>query len=153
MVNVKRIEAAATHDLRRSVLRDGTISDEVEFDGDGGADTFHLGAFAGSADGTDGPLVAIASFMHVRYPDRPASDAYQLRGMATDPDHRGSGVSGELLAVGLERCRSVGAELVWARARTTALGFYDRNGFVPVGVDYTDLATGLQHRDIIRFLH
>lgn len=142
-VEIVEITPADTHALRRRILRDGTASDQVEWDGDDESDTVHLGALV------DGELVAISSWMRRRYPDRPADDAFQLRGMATDPTHRGSGVSAELLRHGLARCESAGASLVWARARVAALSFYVRHGFEPVGPEYTDLTTGLAHRDIL----
>lgn len=146
MHRIVEITATDTHDLRRRVLRDGTASDQVVWDGDDDPDTFHLGARAGD------DLVAISSWMRRRYPDRPAEEAFQLRGMATDPDHRGSGVSAELLDAGIVRCRAAGAGLVWARARVAAMSFYERHGFEPVGPEYTDLTTGLPHRDILRAL-
>jgi GNAT superfamily N-acetyltransferase len=72
--------------------------------------------------------------------------------MATAPDHRRSGIGGHLLVVGVARCVELGDDLVWARARVSALGFYERHGFEPIGADYVDLTTGLPHRDIIRVL-
>ena len=146
MVEVVEIPAAATHQLRRVVLRDGTASDAVVFDGDELGSTWHLGARVG------GTIVAISTWMVRTYPDRPAAPAHQLRGMATAPDHRRSGIGAHLLAAGVARCIELGDDLVWARARVSALGFYERHGFEPIGADYVDLATGLPHRDIIRTL-
>jgi GNAT superfamily N-acetyltransferase len=133
-----------THALRRRVLRDGTASDVVEFDGDTLDTTFHLGLRLG------GDVVAVSTWLARRYPDRPAEPGYQLRGMATDPRHRGQGLGTRLLEAGLDRCRDTGATLVWARARDSALAFYERHGFVTVGPGYVDLTTGLPHHDILR---
>lgn len=146
MTEIVEITATDTHDLRRRVLRDGTPSDAVEWDGDDEPTTFHLGVRA------DGHVIAISTWRRHPYPDRPAEDAYQLRGMATDPSSRGTGVSARLLLTGLDRCAAEGATLVWARARVAALSFYERHGFDPVGPEYTDLTTGLRHRDILRTL-
>lgn len=145
MTEIVEITAAETHDLRRRILRDGTADDLVVWDGDDDVATFHLGVRAAG-----GELVAISTWLERRYPDRPGDPAFQLRGMATDPSARGSGVSGRLLLAGLERCASEGAALVWARARVAALSFYERHGFEPVGREYVDLTTGLPHRDILR---
>jgi predicted GNAT family N-acyltransferase len=145
VIGIVEIDAAATHDLRRRVLREGTPSDAVVWDGDDDAATFHLGARA-----EDGRVVAISTWIRRRYPDRPADDAVQLRGMATDPAVRGTGVGARLLVAGLTRCADAGATLVWARARATAVPFYTRHGFAPAGPEYTDLTTGLPHRDILR---
>jgi len=133
-----------THALRRTVLRTGTVSDEVVFDGDELATTFHLGIRA------DGELVAISTWMQRPYPDRPADAAFQLRGMATVDTLRGSGLGARLLTAGIERCRAAGAALVWARARDTALRFYEQHGFTTAGRGYVDLTTGLPHHDVIK---
>lgn len=139
------ITPAETHDLRRRVLRTGTVSDAVVWDGDAEPTTFHLGV-----RGADGALIAISTWLERRYPDRPADAAFQLRGMATDPARRRSGVGATLLHAGLDRCADAGATLVWARARVDAMAFYVRHGFEPIGATYTDLTTGLPHRDVVR---
>ena len=146
MATVVEIETGDTYDLRRTLLRDGTASDRVEFDGDDLDTTFHLGAFV------DDTLVAISTWMSRRYPDLPAHSAHQLRGMATTPPARGTGVSDELLIAGIRRCGEAGSTLVWARARVAALSFYRRHGFETRGHEYVDLTTGLPHHDIVRFL-
>lgn len=135
-----------THALRRAILRDGTASDVVVFDGDELPNTLHLGAVL------DGEIIAISTWLRRDHPDRPDHRGVQLRGMATAPDHRGTGISAELLAAGIARCRTVGVALVWARARVAALNFYVRHGFDEVGDDYVDSTTGLAHHDIIRLL-
>lgn len=146
MLTVVQLEPAETHPIRRAVLRNDTPDDRVEFDGDELADTLHLGV------DDDGELVAISTWLVRRYPDLPEHPGHQLRGMATLPARRGSGVGAMLLEAGLDRCRSAGSELVWARARETALGFYLAHGFETVGVGYVDLTTALPHRDIVRRL-
>jgi predicted GNAT family N-acyltransferase len=144
---IVEIDATDTHPLRRRVLRDGTASDVVEFEGDDLGTTFHLGARVG------GELIGISTWVLRAYPDRPADVAFQLRGMATDPAlQRRRGVGTALLLAGLDRCRAAGAALVWARARDTALPFYERHGFNTVGPGYTDLTTGLPHHDMLRSL-
>lgn len=145
-VQIVEIAAGDTHPLRRSVLRDGTTSDQVVFDGDDESTTFHLGVRDG------GDLIAISTWMARRYPDLPAITGYQLRGMAIDPGRRTGGVGSLLLGGGIDRCCSQAAELVWARARMSALGFYERHGFETRGPEYTDLTTGIPHIDIVRHL-
>jgi GNAT superfamily N-acetyltransferase len=142
---IVEVAAVDTHPLRRTVLRTGTASDVVEFEGDDLASTFHLGATC------DGELIAVSTWLERNHPDRPDLRGRQLRGMATAPSHRSCGVGAALLAAGIERCAGDGAQLVWARARVSALAFYRRHGFEPVGPGYVDPTTGLPHRDIIRF--
>ena len=146
MTEIVEITAADTHDLRRRVLRDGTPSDVVVWEGDTEPTTFHLGVREADA------VIAISTWLRRRYPDRPAEEAVQLRGMATEPTWRGTGVSARLLLAGLDRCADEGATLVWARARIAALSFYTRHGFEAVGPEYTDLTTGLRHHDIVRIV-
>ena len=74
--------------------------------------------------------------------------AMQLRDMAVEPEHRGTGAAAAVLAAGIERARADGAELVWANARDTALGFYVAHGFETVGDGYVDRTTALPHHRI-----
>lgn len=145
MTELVEITSTDTHDLRRRILRVDTPSDVVVWDGDDEPTTFHLGMRS-----PEGAVVAISTWLARRYPDRPAEPAFQLRGMATEPAERGTGISSQLLLAGFDRCRAAGATLVWARARVAALSFYERHGFEAIGPQYTDLTTGLPHRDILR---
>jgi len=140
-VTTEKISAADTHDLRRRVLRAGDPDAAVEWVGDDESDTFHLGIRDGS-----GGVVAISTWLHRPDSVEPAAQATQLRGMATDPDHAGRGLGTRLLAAGIERCRSRGDTVVWANARVTALGFYERAGFTVVGAVFETAATGLPHQ-------
>lgn len=147
VVEVVEVAAADCHELRARVLRADTLTREVRVDGDDRHDTFHLGV-----RGADGRLVAISTWIPRPHPDHPHLPALQLRQMATAPEVRGSGLGARLLDAGVLRARAAGAELVWARARDTALGFYLRHGFVTHGGGYTDASTGLPHHDVVRHL-
>lgn len=122
------IEAAQTHDLRRRVLRDGQ-AEHLVFPEDDRPGAFHLGARAEPA----GPLLAVASFSPEPTPHRPGRRAVRLRGMATDPAHQGRGLGRELLEEALPRLRAGAFDVLWANARDSALGFYERLGFEVVG--------------------
>ena len=135
------ISPADTHDLRRRVLRAGDPDAAVDWVGDDEADTFHLGIRDGA-----GGVIAISTWLRRADPVDPAARATQLRGMATDPDHAGSGLGARLLDVGIERCRRRGDTVVWANARVTALGFYERAGFTVVGTVFETADTGLSHQ-------
>lgn len=143
-MRVVELSAADTHDLRRRVLRVGTVTTSVDFDGDESA--VHLGVMV------DSDVVAVSSWFDRRHPDRPALAGVQLRGMAVEPSLAGTGLGSLLLAAGVERMRSDGAGLVWARARDTALDFYTSRDFEVFGEGYVDLSTGLPHHDVIRLL-
>jgi predicted GNAT family N-acyltransferase len=146
-VDVVEITAADTHDLRRRVLRYGTLSDAVVFDGDDDGTTFHLGIR--DAGGT---LVATSTWLARSRPDAAGERAHQLRGMAIEPELQGTGVGSKLLLAGLTACAELGSREVWAHARSTALAFYERYDFVVCGEEYIEDATGLAHVDVVKVL-
>lgn len=125
---VADIEAAQTHDLRRRVLRGGR-DEHLVFPEDALPGAFHLGARPGPGK----PLVAVASFAPEATPHRPARQAARLRGMVTEPDLQGQGYGRRLLAEAVTRLRADGFDVLWANARDSAVGFYDRLGFEVVG--------------------
>lgn len=141
---VAEITAEDTHELRRAVLRSGTLTTDVRFDDDHAPTTFHLGVRI------DGLLVAVSTWIERRHPDHPHLEGSQIRGMATDPERRGTGLGSLLLTAGIDRLTAEGGDLVWARARDSALGFYLAHGFDTFGRGYTDLTTGLPHHDVVR---
>lgn len=163
-VEVLEIDSRATHELRRRVLRRHDSAASVRFDGDDEPTTLHLGARRASTGtsphghlpdsdrawwgvsswyrGRPGPIVGGV--------DVEASRCWQLRGMAVDDALWARGLGSRLLHEGLVRLAEREGVLVWARARDTALGFYQRHGFVVVGTGYVDDTTGLDHHDIWR---
>ncbi len=140
---IVELAAAATHGLRRAVLREARPDAVVSFDGDDEPDTVHLGI----VDGT-GELVGVSSWMWRPCPIEPGRRDRQLRGMAVDTTIQGRGFGAVLLAAGVERASAAGATTIWANARDTALGFYGRNGFETIGDGYVDATTGLPHHHI-----
>jgi predicted GNAT family N-acyltransferase len=70
--------------------------------------------------------------------------------MATDPSVRGTGMGAQVLAAGLDRAFAGGAAVVWANARDTAVGFYERHGFEVVGDGFVTADTGLPHHVVVR---
>ena len=142
-MDIVEIDPVDTHDLRRHVLRHGTRSDAVVFDGDDQPTTFHLGIRT-----PDGHVVATSTWLARPYAAEPDRPAHQLRGMAIAPEQQGRGLGTRLLRAGLDMCAERGSEVLWAHARSTALGFYLRHGFTVCGDEYVDAATGLPHVDV-----
>ena len=138
------LTAGQTHPLRLDVLRRGTPSRDIAFPEDELATTLHLGVEL------DGVVVGISTWIEKAHPDLPAMRGIQLRGMATAPQFQGHGIGGLILETGVERMFASGHEMVWARARDTALDFYERHGFVRRGMGYVDLSTQIPHHDIVR---
>ena len=142
---VVELAAAATHPLRAAVLRNDTPSRDVVLDGDDEPTTLHLGI-----RGDDGGLVAVSTWLARAFAEDPEVPAVQLRAMATAPDRQGSGLGGVLLEAGVARAFDGGADIVWANARDTALGFYERHGFSTAGDGYVDPTTALPHHVVVR---
>jgi GNAT superfamily N-acetyltransferase len=127
VVQVEAVPAAATHGLRRTVLRDGRTDAEVAFPEDDRPGAFHLGAFS------DGGLVAVASFSPEPTSLRPGRRAVRLRAMAVDPAYQGRGIGRTVLEEAVPRLQAEGVEVLWANARDAALNFYRRFGMEVVG--------------------
>ena len=152
MVDIRIIEisTADTHALRRAVLRNGDPDRTVVFPEDDLHGTVHLGAL----DPRD-TIVAISSWVPKSLDGFDALDglmAVQLRGMATDASLQGTGIGGLLFETGVQRCVDTGIDLVWARARDSALDFYARHGCAIVGAGFIDDTTGLPHHVVVRSL-
>ena len=130
--------------LRMAVLREGTPSRDPRYAEDDHDTTLHL-----VARDADGIIVATSSWLPRPFPPEPDTPAVQLRGMAVDKTLQSRGVGASLLAAGIERARGRGAVNVWARARDSALAFYERNGMTVVGDAFTDEATGMSHHLVV----
>lgn len=125
-MNIREITAAETRQLRQAILRPHQTVEECAYPGDERETTFHLGGFAGDE------LVTIASVYvesEQRFSQFGAAIQFRLRGMATSERSRGRGFGEAVLKECLVRSRSVGCELFWCNARTSASGYYDKMGF------------------------
>ncbi len=135
-IDIRPISAAETRPLRRSVLRPHQTEAELVYAGDDATDTVHLGAFLGPN------LVGVASICRDPPPGETGADVWRLRGMATAPEVRGTGVGGRLLERGIELARAAGGTRLWCNARTPAVGFYRRHGLATRGDEFEIRGTG-----------
>jgi GNAT superfamily N-acetyltransferase len=144
-VEVRRARADEIFPLRHAVLRPGRpVSASVYGEDDSAV---HIGAW------DDGSLVGCATV----FPDPwrgadgwPADPtAWRLRGMAVDPSRHRTGVGRQVLAAVVDAATTGGAPLVWANARTSALPFYEANGWVVAGEQFITADTGLPHKPIV----
>jgi GNAT superfamily N-acetyltransferase len=136
---VRRATAAEIRPLRQAVLRPGQpVADSVYPQDDVAV---HVGGW------DDGELVACATLFADPWPDEPR--AWRLRGMAVEPSRQGTGIGRLVLAEGVEAAWASGAPLLWANARTSALGFYVRLGWRPVGGEFVPADSGLPHVAIV----
>jgi GNAT superfamily N-acetyltransferase len=117
-ISIEQIRPELTWNLRQKVLYPGQKLYEMEMDED--LDGIHFGAF------TDNKLVAVVSLF-------PKDDGFQFRKFAVDPDYQGKRVGHKLLTYITDFAISAGAKRLWCNARSTATGFYDKNGFRHTG--------------------
>lgn len=129
--------------LRMAVLRDGTPSRDPRYPEDDLPDSLHL------ALRLEGEIVGASTWLRRAWPLDPDAPATQLRGMAVASSLQSRGLGAMLLRAGIERAREQRHAYVWARARDTAIRFYERNGFTMVGEAFTDEATGMSHHLVV----
>lgn len=133
-----------THHLRATVLRSHLADPDVDYPADRAPGSFHLGVREADR------LVAIATFSLEPAPGHPGRPAARLRGMAVEPATQGRGLGRALLEAAAQRLRASGVEVCWANARTSALGFYQANGFTAEGEEFESI--DLPHRIVVRHL-
>lgn len=139
------IAVASTQDIlpiRMQVLREGTPSQDPRYTEDDWEITMHLALYK------DDEIVGTSSWLAKTFPlPHTHSNHFdtQLRGMAIDQSLQSTGLGAELLLYGIQVAQGNGAGIVWARARDSALKFYERNGFTAVGDAFIDDATGMSH--------
>ena len=130
MIDIQPVPAAAVYPLRHAILRPNQRLEDCEFPGDNDRDTVHFAAFSGDV------IVGIASAYRQPSPSGDSPAAWRLRGMATAPEVRGTGIGRRLLSACVAHVESRGGTLIWCNARTPAVGFYERFGFVCVGEEF-----------------
>jgi GNAT superfamily N-acetyltransferase len=145
-VRVVEVPVEVTHELRRLVLRDARPDAEVGYPEDGLAEAFHLAVVD-----PDERVVAVATWAPSPTDRRPGAAAWRLRGMAVAPTVQGAGVGSMLLDHAVERLTGAGAEVLWADGRDTALGFYERHGWVVEGEGYLS-GPEIPHHTVLRDL-
>lgn len=135
-VRVARVAADVVRPLRAAVLRPGLPLAESVYPEDDDPATRHLAAIDPA-----GAVVGCATF----FPEpRDGAPGWRLRGMATHRERRGCGIGSALLRAGLAAAADAGVALVWCNARTSAVGFYERFGFVVSSAEFLT-AGGIPH--------
>lgn len=140
---VERCSTVEILPLRTSILRDGTPSQDSRYGEDDMDGTVHF------AVREDGDIVATSTWIARPWPHDELAPAIQLRGMAVAKHLQGRGLGSFVLSAGVRYAKELGAKYVWARARDTALYFYDRHGFVIVGEEFIDETSGLSHHLVV----
>lgn len=143
---VERCSTLEILPLRLSVLRDGTPSQNPRYDEDDLDGTVH---FATRDNDSGGDIVATSTWLLRPWPPDPLAIAVQLRGMAVATHCQGRGLGGLVLAKGIRYAQELGAKYVWARARDSAIYFYQRHGFTVVGDAFIDESSGADHHLVV----
>jgi GNAT superfamily N-acetyltransferase len=144
---VRRISLDETKPVRLDVLRRGTPAREANYDGDHDPRTVHIGAER------SGRIVATSTWLMMPWQHDIGATAVQLRGMAVLDELQNSGVGRALIDAGVAHARTLGARYVWAKARDSAIYFYERCGFTVVGEQFVEPASGMPHHLVVFELH
>ena len=138
---IRRAKVHEIFPMRHAVLRPGRPVSYSVYSEDEGA--VHVGAW------DDDMLVGCATVFPEPWPGNEqlaaVADAWRLRGMAVDPSMQGTGVGRLVLAEGMSAAREAGSTLLWANARTSALGFYERMGWRIIGEEFVASDSDLPH--------
>lgn len=143
-MNVERVTFDDIHNLRVRVLRKGTPVAHATYSEDSYDDVVHL------AVRLNGEVVATSTWFSKECPESPGVAAVQLKGMAVDDSLQTTGFGRALIDAGISLARERNAEIVWARARDTAVGFYEKCGFAVVGDGFIDEPTAMPHHIVVR---
>lgn len=141
---IQNITVAEAMPVRINVLRRGTPSQDAAYDGDDEPHTAHIGGIIGDR------VVATSTWLMRPWQHDTTATAVQLRGMAVLDEMQNTGVGHALIDAGMTHAHSVGARYVWAKARDSALYFYERCGFHIVDEQFLEPASGLPHHLVLR---
>jgi GNAT superfamily N-acetyltransferase len=132
--------------LRVAVLRKGTPATDCNYPEDLYPDVVHFGIIR------DGIAIATSSWFMKECPEKLGITAMQLKGMAVADELQGAGLGALLIDAGMALANELGATIAWARARDSAMGFYERLGFVSTGEGFVDGPTAMPHHIVVRTL-
>src|SRR3954453_22560 len=129
---IRRAEPAELIDLRHAVLRQGLPRAAAVFPGDDAPDARHYGAFRGTE---------ILCCVTLHASGWEGERAYQLRGMATAPDVRRTGIGRRIMEWMEQDLRAAAARgeavlLLWCNARVPAVNFYRSMGWAVVSGEF-----------------
>jgi GNAT superfamily N-acetyltransferase len=132
--------------LRVAVLRKGTPATDCNYPEDIYPDVVHFGIIH------EGTAIATSSWFMKECPEKPGVTAMQLKGMAVAENLQGAGLGALLIDAGVALAKERGATIAWARARDSAMGFYERLGFTSTGEGFIDGPTAMPHHIVVRSL-
>jgi len=131
---VEQVRPEITYGLRQRILRPGMAPAEAFFPGDRERSSGHFAAYVNHR------IVGVASVLEEPEDDGPG--LWRLRGMAVEPEHRGTGVGTALIERVRDFVARSGGGRIWCNARVSAQGFYAAAGFVVVGGPWDEPGIG-----------
>ena len=132
--------------LRVAVLRKGTPATDCNYPEDSYPDVVHFAIIYEST------AIGTSSWFMKECPEKPGITSMQLKGMAVADHLQGEGLGALLVDAGITFSIERGAAIAWARARDSALGFYERLDFVSTGDGFMDGPTAMPHHIVVRTL-
>ncbi len=126
-------------ELRRRVLRSPLGLDFEARQLAEEKEDIHIGAYL------DGELVGCVALRAV---DGSEGAKVQLRQMAVDPDHQGRGIGAKIVAFAGELAAERGFGQIILHARETAMGFYQKAGYVATGATFIEVT--IPHRVMVK---
>jgi len=143
---VTSVELTDIMQLRVAVLRQGTPATDCNYPEDNYPDVVHFGIIH------EGNAIATSSWFMKECPEKLGITAMQLKGMAVADELQGAGLGALLIDAGMALANERGATIAWARARDSAMGFYERLGFASTGAGFMDGPTAMPHHIVVRTL-
>lgn len=125
-MRIDAIDAERIVPLRHRVLRPEQPIEVVRYPSDEAPGSIHLAAFDGER------IIGCATALVAQAPLHDES-AYQLRGMAVEPEYRNQGIGARLLAQIELSVKERRYPLIWCNGRVVAANFYRRHGWTEVG--------------------
>ena len=142
-MDIRTVDVEQIIDLRRAVLRTGRPRQAARFDGDEEETALHVAVFE------DDRVIGCVSLIQRRFQGEPA---WQLRGMAVQPDRQRRGIGRQMLKYVEAKLHHEGSgQLIWCNARTPVVAFYLRAGWQTVSEVFNIPKVG-PHRRMIRRL-
>ena len=121
-LTIEQIRPQLTWRLRRDVLYPSEPLSAMEMDED--ANGLHFGAFYKDQ------LVSVVSLFQT-------GTSFQFRKFAVLPHMQGKGVGKTLLQYLINFAKAQDGRLIWCNARSTAVNFYQKAGFVTTGQTFS----------------
>ena len=133
-MKIHEIKYTDTFPLRNKILRPNLTVNECEFPGDTDDTTHHFACTVNTnsvnTNSASEQIVGIVSIYKKSNPEIHTGCGFQIRAMATDETFQGKGMGMQLLKAAEKKAFGLGANYVWANARSSAIGFYKKAGYL-----------------------